>query len=451
MHHAIKRSLRWKLTPARSITMILLLAGTTGVQAADVLDNWHQWRGPEATGHSPRGTPPVTWSETKNVRWKAPIPGEGSSTPIVWRDQVFVLTAVKTDRIDESVPPPEKQPRRPFGIKFPRNSFRFVVLSVDRATGKVRWQTTVTDEVPHEGRHSDNDFASGSPTTDGEGLYASFGSRGVYRLDLAGNIIWERRLGRMQTRRSFGEGASPVVHGDSLVVNWDHDGPSFIEVLDVRNGKTRWKKDRDEITTWSTPRVLEYKGRTHVIVSATERVRSYDLKTGEVIWDCGGQTVNVIPSPVVIDNLAICMSGYRGNAVQAISLDSKGDVSGSKGIVWSLGRGAPYVPSPLLFDDHLYFTQSNSAIVSCVNARTGNEIIPRQRLPEITRLYASPVGADGRVYFTARDGSTLVISKGKELKVLAVNRIGEPVDASAAIVGKQLFLRGSKHLFCIED
>ena len=411
--------------------------------------NWHQWRGPLANGVAPHGDPPVRWDENTNVQWKVEIPGEGSSTPIVWGDQVFVSAAIKTDRTVDSLPPPAAEP--PGGYKTPRPTdyYRFVVISLDRKTGRVLWQRTANEEVPHEGRHKTNSYASGSPTTDGRYVYASFGSRGICCFDVEGNLRWTRDLGDMVTRFGWGEGTSPVLHGSRLAVNWDHEGDSFLAVLNAKTGETAWKVDRDEISSWSTPLVVEHGDVTQLIVSATRRVTGYDLETGEIVWECGGQTVNVIPSPVAADGKVLCMSGFQGSALFAIPLQSTGDLTDTDRILWHHDRGTPYVPSPLLYGDLLYFTRSNSAILSCLDAKTGEPLTEGTRLPGLKSLYASPVGAAGRVYFVGRDGTALVIKHQPELEILATNQLGEPIDASPAIVGKQIFLRGKGHLYCI--
>jgi outer membrane protein assembly factor BamB len=424
------------------------------VRAGDVsteaLDNWHQWRGPLATGMAPKGDPPVRWDEKTNIKWKAAVPGRGASTPIVWGDQVFVLTAVDTGRAADAAALPKLDPRFETKTKPPTTYHQFIVLSIDRQTGKVRWQETASEQVPHEGLQPTHTYAAASPTTDGRYLYASFGSRGVYCYDLAGKLRWKRDLGVMHTRYGWGEGISPVIHGDTLIVNWDHEAGSFIVALDTRTGGTRWKVDRDEPTSWATPLVVEHQGRTQVVVSATRRVRSYDLATGKVLWECGGQTVNVIPSPVARDGMVFCMSGYRGSAACAIPLDSAGDVTDAGKVAWRYGRGTPYVPSPLLAGERLYFTQANSAFLTCLDATTGKALIDRERLPGLNSLYASPVGAADRIYVVDRDGTTLVLKRGEKLEVLATNRLSDPIDASPAVAGKQLFLRGENFLYCIE-
>lgn len=414
------------------------------------LQNWHQWRGPLACGVAPAANPPTNWDENTNVKWKVKLPGKSTATPIVWGDQIFLITAIKTDREVELPRPPDDAPKNPFNIQRPKNLHQFVVMCVDRRTGQTQWQHMAKEEVPHEGHHNDASFASSSPMTDGKHLYVNFGSRGVYCYDLAGNQTWSRDLGKMLIFNYFGEGTSPVVHGDSVVVNWDHQGGSFITVLDAMTGESRWKIDRDENSSWATPLVLDHNGRTQVIVNGTKRVRSYDLQTGEVIWECGGQVLAAIPCPVSDGHLAFAMTGYTGNALYAIPLDSTGDITDTEKIAWKRkGPGTPYVPSPLLYGEELWFTGSNKGILSCLNATAGEPIIDRKRLDGIANVYASPVGAADRIYLTSREGNTVVIKRGAELEILATNKLDDRFDASAAIVGNQIILRGNEFLYCI--
>lgn len=437
-----------------SLVLSALLASAAVAQdfATEKLHNWHQWRGPLATGVAPEGNPPLEWDETKNIQWKAQIPGKSTATPIVWGDQVFLVTAIKTDREVELPPPPESDEGRknPFKIERPKNVYQFTVMSVDRRTGKTLWQQMAKEEVPHEGHHVDASFASSSPTTDGKQLYVSFGSRGIYCYDLAGKPKWHRDLGKMTIYNYFGEGCSPVIHGDTVVLNWDHQGGSCIYALDAATGETRWKVDRDENTSWATPLVLEYDGRTQVIVNGSNRVRSYDLKTGEVIWQCGGQVLAAIPCPISDGKRAYAMTGYTGNALYAIPLDSTGDITDTDKIAWKRkDPGTPYVPSPLLYGELLYFTGGNKGILSCLNAESGTPVFDRKRLEGIANVYCSPVGAIDRIYITSREGNTVVIKRGGELEILATNKLDDRFDASAAIVGDQIFLRGNENLYCI--
>jgi outer membrane protein assembly factor BamB len=416
------------------------------------LDNWHHWRGPEADGTAPRADPPVTWDRDRNVKWKAPLPGRGSATPIVWGDRVFVLTAVETDRTADPDKLSRADPRFEKKTAAPNRYYQFLVLCFDRGTGKLRWQRTATEQVPHEGHHPTHSYAAGSPTTDGRCLYVSFGSRGTYCYDLDGNLRWQRDLGRLNTRLGWGEAVTPVIHGDSLLLNWDQEADSALVCLDARTGQTKWKAGRDEKTSWNTPLVVEHKGRTQVIVNATNRIRAYDLETGKEVWQCGGMTVNAIPSAVAGGGVVYCMSGYRGAAACAISLDSIGDVTDTDKVLWHYGRGTPYVPSPLLAGGRLYFTQANDNLLTALDVRTGRPTgdLDRRRLSGTTSFYASPVAAAGRIYLVDRAGTTLVLAQGDELKVLARNRLEDPVDASPAAAGKQLFLRGDKYLYCLE-
>ncbi len=434
---------------------LVFIASSVRAEDADFarqrLDNWHQWRGPLANGTAPHGKPPVKWDSQTNLKWKTELPGLGSATPIVWGDLVFVLTALDTGREADPADIPKADPRFEKKTTPPTTYHQFIVLAIDRNTGAVRWKHVAAELVPHEGHHPTHSYAAYSPTTDGKFLYVSFGSPGLFCYDFNGKLQWKRTdLPRLETRLGWGEGGSLVLHGDALIVSRDQDGPSFLYVLDKRSGETRWKVPRDEVTTWNTPLVIDHKGRTQVIVLGTKFIRSYDLADGRSLWQCGGLTINCIPSALRYDDSAICMSGYRGAAAFRISLDAVGDVTGSDKILWSYKRGTPYVPSPLLSGDLLYFTQSNDPLLTCLNAKTGAVIFDRERLRALTSLYASPVEADGRIYITDRDGTTMVLQRGEKLKVLSVNRLDEPIDASPAVVGKQLFLRGAKHLYCIE-
>ena len=424
-----------------------------------VEDNWHQWRGPTANGVAVRGNPPLRWSETENLAWKIELPGRGVASPIVWGDQVLILTAVETDRESDVDPVarPVEQPSEVAGRPVrlppaPTHYYRFLVISVDKHSGRLLWQTTATERVPHRGHHRDSSYACGSPTTDGRFLYASFGSYGTYCLDLEGNLRWSRDLGLMEIFIDFGEAVTPALHDGTLIVVHDHMGQSFIVALDAETGKTKWRVERDELAGWSTPLIVQRNGVTQVIVNGARRTRSYDLETGRIIWQCGGQSSTILPCPVTADGLVYCMSGYPQQRLLAISLDSSGDVTDTDRVAWRLERDTPYVPSPLLHDGALYFLKINNTILTAVDATTGSPVIETQRLADLSgSIYASPVAAAGHVYITARNGTTLVIEHGTEPDPVAVNKLDDPIDASAAITGDHLFLRGQKHLYCIRQ
>lgn len=443
------------MTPTtRSIVSLLTLvvlsslaasAGPDPARAVEVED-WPQWRGPLATGVAPASDPPLSWSEEENVRWKVGIPGRGHGSPIVWGDRVYLLTSVP---VAEKGEPAVEQGGRGRGVA-PSGAVRWTVLALDRATGEVAWERVAREGTPHEGTHTDGSWASASAATDGEVLLAYFGSQGLYAFDLAGDLLWSKDLGDMATRNSFGEGSTPVLADGTVVVNWDHEGDSFIVALDAEDGRELWRRQRDEVTSWATPIVVERGGRRQVVVSATGRVRAYDLETGEELWQAGGQTVNVVPSPVYGDGLVYAASGFRGSALKAIRLaEAEGDVTDGEAIAWSHDRDTPYVPSPLLYGDQLYFLKVNSGIVTSLDARTGEVRFGPERLPGIDGVYASPVAAAGRIYFIGRNGKAVILGDGPEFEVLAENALDDSFSASPAIAGDEIFLRGSSHLYCI--
>ena len=435
-----------------AIPFYCLLLWFANVSPASGDNNWPQWRGPLNSGVSESGDPPETWSETKNIKWKVAIDGNGTSTPIVWEDKVFLLTAIKTNEKDTSIPDPEDQPKTNFfDVKRPNAVHEFVVLCLDRNTGQQIWRDIATKKIPHAGAHHDNDLASASPTTDGERLFCWFGSAGLFCYDLDGKKLWERDLGEAKVGSSLGEGSSPVLYGDKLVIVRDYSHQGSVEVLETTTGKSLWRKDRDEDNAWATPLVIEHSGRTQVITSASQFVRSYDLNTGDMIWQCSGLTGNCTPCPQVEGDYVICMSGYQGYAAMAIPLTETGDISKSEKIRWSMNKGTPYVPSAVLYDGLLYFNQSNQAILRCVDSKSGELQFGPQRVDGISNLYASPVAANGRVYFVGRAGTTVVLNRSRSYQPIATNELDERFDASPAIAGKELFLRGSKHLYCIAE
>jgi outer membrane protein assembly factor BamB len=426
-------------------------AGDDGKCAGtEVLRHWPQWRGPLANGVSPHAEPPVHWSETNNIRWKIQLPGKGHSSPIVFGDAVFISAAV-----------PVGEPQKPVYDDAPgvhdsvpvTHRHQFLALAISRRDGKVLWRKTLQEEWPHEGGHVTGSLASNSPVTDGEHLYVFLGSRGLYCLDLNGVLKWEKNLGRMQTLHAHGEGSSPAVHGDTLIVCWDHEGDSFLYALDKRTGKQLWKAARDEPTSWSTPIVVEHQGKQQVVVSATKRVRGYDLATGALLWECAGLTDNVVSSPVHTDGIIIAGNSYYQQAMLAIRLDgAKGDITGTDRVLWKLNRMTPYVSSPLLYGDTLYFLRHNQNILSRLEPSTGKTRGEPLRLEGIRDfIFASPVGAAGRIYVTGRDGATVVLRHDRENATLAVNHLDDSFSASPALVDDELYLRGEQFLYCIAE
>lgn len=447
-----------RITVAAVVLSGFLSMICANVWAASSDEHWPTWRGPNATGVAPKGNPPVTWSESKNVKWKIEVPGRGTSSPIIWGNKLFFQTAIDTGKEVKPAPEPVSAQdnsgggrRGPGRGRAPTTLFQFDLVCLDRTTGEVLWQRTAAEVVPHEGHHPDHGFASYSPVTDGRLIWASFGSRGLYCFDLDGHLKWNRYLIQMSTVAGFGEGSSPALAGDAVVVVCDHEGDSAIFAFNRETGQPLWHKDRDEATSWATPVSIRIDGKTQVITNATNFIRSYDVQTGQVIWQCSGQTRNAIPSPVLGFGKVFCTSGFRGNALQAIQLGRTGDLSDSDAIAWQVNEATPYVPSPVLHDGRIYVCSGNNEVVSCYDAQTGTPHYAKQSLEGLKGVYASPVAVADRVYFAGRNGVTAVIRSADTFEVLATNALDDGFDASPAIVGDALYLKGRKHLYCLTN
>ncbi len=390
-------------------------------------DNWAHWRGPTGNGTAPNANPPTEWTEQRNIKWKTKIPGRSSGSPVIWGQQVFVVSAVPIE-----------------GKKL-----SFQVFSIDRGTGKVIWNQTAIEDTPHQGTHQTNGFASASPCTDGKHVYAHFGSRGLYCYTMDGKQVWNRNFGKMKTRNSFGEGSSPTLDGGMILVPWDHEEDSHLYALDKLTGKTIWDTKRDEPTCWATPLVVEHQGKKQVVMNGQTCARSYDLATGKELWRCAGQTERPCASAVAGNGLIYVMSGFRGAFLGAFRPDGSGDIAKTKNVAWTLNRDTPDVASPLLTDGRLYYYKDKTGQLSCVDATTGKAFYSAIRVPGMSSTYASPIGAGGHIYLTDRNGTIVVIKDSSQFEIVATNKMGETVDATPAPVDNELFVRGEEHLFCI--
>ena len=438
---------------ARNWTLLLALVAPVApagcVAADEALKYWPQWRGPTWNGIATQADPPVTWSETENLRWKTRLEGRGKGTPIVWGDSIFLLTATA---LDKKMPIPDVIPEGTPNInKHPQvvgtwKAQRFAIVCLDRSNGKLLWSRTVLEAMPHQSHHNKGGFASASPVTDGEHIYAYFGSFGLYCYDLEGRPVWKKDFVPQAMEDSLGEGSSPALSGNTLVIVVDQETQSYVVALDKRTGKRIWKQDRDETSNWSTPRIFTHAGRRQVVVNG-KTVRAYDLATGELLWQCGGHTASAIPMPAVGHGLVFTASGWQKDKLQAIKLGQRGDLTGSKSVIWSLNRGTPYVPCPLLWGDEIYLLEDRT-FFSCLGATDGTRHYLKHRLPGMLNFSASPVGAADRIYLLSEEGSTVVLQRGREVKVLAVNELDETFFASPVIVGDAIYLRGSAHLYC---
>lgn len=410
-------------------------------------DHWPQWRGPFFNGVA-RGGAPTEFGDAKNVKWKVPIAGRGFSTPIIWGDRIFLTTAVPTGKVTTAA-----QPRHPNGGGGAGQEHQFIVLCLDRKTGKTLWERIAKTAIPHEGYHRTyGSFASNSPLTDGKYVYVTFGSRGTYCYDFEGKLVWEKDLGvQMRMRNEFGEGTAPLLAGNQLILNCDQEGDSFVVALDKRNGKELWRTARDEVSTWATPLLIEHKGRKQLVISATKKVRAYDPDNGKQIWECAGLGVNAIAAPVWQGDLVYAMTGHINPKLMAIRLGREGDLTGTDAVVWSHTRGLSYTPSPVLHQGKFYALTDNG-MLSCFDAATGKPYYHQQRLPQPDSFKASPVGADGKLYLASESGVVTVIKMGEQFEVLATNTLtDEFFVASPVVAAGELFLRSRSHLFCISD
>jgi outer membrane protein assembly factor BamB len=426
-------------------SVALSMVPAFGTAHADA--RWPYWRGADHTGVVADANPPTEWSESKNIKWKTKLPGEGKSTPIIWGDKIILQAAVaeegKTKR-PASVSTNGAPPTQPVS-----GAYKYVVFCVDRATGDILWQRAVHQSKPHQGHHPTASFASYSPVTDGERIWASFGSRGLYCLDMDGNEIWRAATLELDISGKFGEGSSPALVGDAVVVLADHEGQSKLFAFNKDTGDVLWEVDREEGSSWSSPVPVKVGDRWEVLTSASAYIRSYDAKTGELIWKCSGLTGCAAPTPIVHDGKAYFTTGFRGESIMAITLGNTGDLTGTDAVAWAVDSTGSNVPSPLIHDGRLYVFKGYSNKLTCFDAATGEVKFLEAKLDGLRETYASPLAVGDRIYITGRNGTTLVLKPGDTLNIVASNTLDEVIDASPVVIGDELYLRGSGTLYCV--
>jgi outer membrane protein assembly factor BamB len=377
---------------------------------------WPRWRGPSGMGLSDEKGLPVRWSPTENVAWKTELPGAGNSSPVIWGEQIFLTTAFDQGR---------------------RRSLACVSRS-----GALLWVKDAPATAPEGRVIAKNGYASATPAVDGERVVAFFGNGGLVAFDLEGKVLWQYPLPPFDAMH--GTGASPVIYGDLVVLFQEQSSkPSMGLAVDKRTGERRWVVEREPALGWCTPLALRIAGRDQLVYGASNTVVAYDPATGAEIWKCGGPTHEVIPTVVAGHGLVFCASG-RSGPMLAVRPAGTGDLS-KTGLVWRAPRGAPHVPSPVLAGEFLYQV-NDLGIVTCFRARTG-EVLFQKRLGGT--YSASPVAADGKIYFTSEEGDTTVMRPGPDLDILSVNPLGETTLASAAVLGGQFFIRTAKQLWAI--
>ncbi len=402
------------LPPASWLVMILALGAGPSPSA-----DWPEFRGPTGQGLSTESGLPLHWSESENIVWKVPIPGQGWSSPVVEGGEIWLTTAEG------------------------EGSLR--ALAIEAASGRVGRAIEVFRHPRPPSIHSKNSYASPTPILDGDRVYVHFGTLGTAALSRKGEILWTNQ--ELRYEHGHGPGGSPALAGGLLVISCDGTDRQYIVALDKNSGEIRWRKDRPAgAMAYTTPLVIETDGREQVISAGGDQAVSYDLRTGEALWWIGYDGFSLITRPVFGHGLVYLTSGYNRAVLLAVRPDGRGDVSGSH-VAWRLDRGAPNTPSPLLVGDEIYVV-SDRGIASCLDARSG-KLHWRQRLGG--GFSASPVYADGRIYFLNESGETSVIKPGTSFELLARNQISGRTLASIAVADGAIFLRTATHLYRIEQ
>jgi outer membrane protein assembly factor BamB len=416
--------------------------------------DWPNWRGPRGTGASDEKNLPVRWSASENIAWKAPIGGVGVSSPIVAGDRVFV-----TSQIGTGVRRPGNHPRLAQGASAGTAGERalapgaagdrtfFVVEAFNRADGRRLWQHRAEAVGPLPGVHDKHNLASPSPVSDGQMVYAWFGTGQIVALDMNGKVVWERHLGKeiAPFDINWGHSSSPTLYGDTVLLLCDHAPASYLLAVDKKTGKERWRADRGKgRMSYTTPFVVETPGGPELIVNSSERVDAYDPRTGAFLWHVGGSNQFPIPAPTFHDGVVYMTRGYRSGPYMAVRPGGRGDISSSH-VVWEVPTGAPYISS-LVYDEGILYMASDVGAVTAIDAASGKRIW-QQRVEGI--FSASPVAGDGKIYFVSETGETIVLKAGRQPEVLARNDLGERLIASPAISNGQLFIRSDGQLFAI--
>jgi outer membrane protein assembly factor BamB len=420
--------------------------------------NWPQLRGPRASGVADGQFPPTAWDAEKNVnvRWKTPVPGLGHSCPVVWGDRVFVTTAISGN------PKSEFRPGLYGDVDSVNDTtvHTWRVLCLDRRTGKVVWEQTAHKGVPRVKRHLKSSHANSTPAADAGHLVVCFGSEGLYCYDHSGRLLWRRDLGTLDSGwfydadYQWGFGSSPVIFEGRVIVQCDVGKGSFLAAYDLSDGREVWRTQRDELPSWGTPTVFEGPKRTELVTNATRFARGYDARTGKELWRLGPNSEITVPTPVVGDGLVFITSGYRPvQPVYAVRPGAAGDLTLKKGktssdsVAWSTDKGGPYMPTPIVYGDYLYIC-SNAGVVTCHEARTGKQVY-KERLGGRGGYTASPVAADGRIYFTSEESGVRVVKAGPKFKLLSVNPMGEVCMATPAISRGVIFVRTQHHVIAL--
>jgi len=417
--------------------------------------NWPQFRGPGA-GVVEDQVLPTTWSTTENVAWKVEIPGRAWSSPTVWGDKIFVTSAVSAGD--------GEAPKKGLYLGGNRDkpsdkTHRWVVYCLDFNSGRLLWEKTAHTAVPQQPVHIKNTYASETPVTDGQRLYVYFGNVGLFCYDLDGKELWSKQFGSFKTVYNWGTAASPVLHDDRLYIVNDNEQQSFVAAFDKATGEQIWRVGRDEKGNWATPYIWQNQKRTELVIPGKNKTRTYGLD-GKLLWELGGMSSIVIPTPFSGHGLLYIASGYVGDKkrpIFAVRPGASGDITlpagqtSSEFIAWSLPQAGPYNPSPILYGDYLYVLYDRG-LFGGYNAHTGQEVYPARRIASGANAFtASPWANDGKIFCLSEDGDTFVIQAGPEFKLLGTNKLDEMCMATPATLRGSLIIRTISKLYRITE
>jgi outer membrane protein assembly factor BamB len=444
---------------------------------------WPQFRGPAGAGVLAEGTLPTAWSTKQNVKWSVEVEGRAWSSPVAWDNTVYVTSAISpgnkykepstgifgndyaAELIKQGLSEEEMMKRvvsRDIELTSDTGEIRYMVFAFDTNTGKLRWRQEAHKGAPFGGRHRKNTYASETPATDGERLYAYFGNVGLFAYSLDGKALWNTRFEPQKMYLDFGTAASPVVDDGRVFVVHDNDGKSFAAAIDAKTGKQLWKVDRDlpagGITSgWSTPFVWKHAARTELIVVGRAHAVSYEPATGKELWRIGGLTGQSTPTPIAADGLLYLATGSQGESnrpVFAVRPGASGNITLPKGqessefVAWFHPRASAYTSSPLVYRGRMYVVNDNG-ILTVFDSKTCKEIYKARAGGTGNTFSASPWAADGKVYLLSEDGHTFIIEAGDSYKELAKNSVDEMSFASPALASDTIFLRTQTKLYRI--
>jgi outer membrane protein assembly factor BamB len=442
------------------MVVMLLVAGVNA-------QHWPSFRGPNASGIADGAQPPLSWDvpTSRNLVWKVALPGLGHSSPVIWGDRVFVTTAV-TSRV-APVFRRDVSGRDGNVINIDSSGdlspHRWRVYCLDRQTGRILWDVTAHEGVPRVDRHLRNTHASATPATNGEHVVVFLGSEGLYCYDMDGRLVWKRDLGVLDAGSiddpdfQWGMASSPILYRDLVIVQCDVQGSSFVAAYELATGREVWRSARDEFSSWSTPTVYDFGTKPELITNGTRFVRGYDPLKGIELWRLGPNSENAIPTPVVTRDLIFVTSGYRPvQPIYAIRPGATGDItlaldtSNSGWVAWSSSRGGPYIPTPVVYREHLYVL-GNNGVLTAYAVQSGKRAYQRRLAGQGGSYSASPVAADGRIYFASEDGDVHVVKAGAEYELLATNHVGEVMMATPAVSRGMFLVRTLHHLFAFAE